>query len=456
MPRMTSEARTEAILSALEAEDQSPQAERHSIPWKGGSERCTVIEIDLDVVLLNPQSHRIRAQLDSHDKAGSVREDPFGDQAQEILAELLRASRGFEDIKASLLEEGQRDPGVITRKGVLVNANTRAVALGDAGKKYLKVMVLPEGATTSQISELELRLQVREELKQEYSFTNELLFIQECRDTGWSIKRISKELGYSSSLGELRGSEQVEHQLRMLETIRELRQMSNGRLSYEFFDEMKQAMIDLDQAYQKLMKKDVAAAQRLRTARMVGILSRMYYRDLRNIDEEFVDSYLSPEIEDDDSLKPYLPEFRNVSKSKPRGHDLLGQNDGETDDLGAGLLDWLTETAGHKTVSVSVGQSKITEPRAEVVDALRGAMASATEAAKADRSRENLVERPVRRIKEARQKVQGARDALKKVRKDPALAAQLGALDYQVSKLQSDVESLVETIHGISSGEGDR
>jgi len=83
-------------------------------------------------------------------------------------------------------------------------------------------------------------------------------------------------------------------------------------------------------------------------------------------------------------------------------------------------------------------------------------MASATEAAKADRSRENLVERPVRRIKEARQKVQGARDALKKVRKDPALGPQLGAIEYQVSKLQGDVESLVETIQGISSGEGDR
>lgn len=449
---MTPEARAEAIRSALEAEDSNPSAERHSIPWKGGSERCTVIEIDLDVVLLNHRSHRVKAQLESHPKRSKVMDDPFSAEAQAVIADLLRNSKGFNDIKSSLHEEGQLDPGVITRTGILVNANTRAVALRDLQKKYIKAMVLPDGATPNQISELELRLQVRTDLRQEYSFTNELLFIQECVENGWSLKRISKELGYTSSEGEKKGVEKVQHQLRMLATISELREMSNKRLTYESFDEMKQAMIDLDLTYEKLKKKDVGAAQRLRTARVVGILSGMYYRDLRNVDEDFIDSYLGPELEEDDGLRPYLSEFQDGSRATPEGQDLLG-GDPESGDLGPGLLDWLTETAGHKSVSVTAGSSKISEPRDEVVDALRNAMASASEAAKSDKSREDLIERPVKRLKEARQKVQAAKDAVKKARNDPRLTGQFGSIDYQISKLGNDIEGLREYMGGLTDSD---
>lgn len=42
MAAMTPKAR-----EALEAEDKNPKAERHSIPCKGGNERCTVIGVDL-------------------------------------------------------------------------------------------------------------------------------------------------------------------------------------------------------------------------------------------------------------------------------------------------------------------------------------------------------------------------------------------------------------------------
>lgn len=451
---MTPEARAEAISKALEAEDKNPNAERHSIPWKGSSERCTVVEIDLDVVLLNPHSHRIRAQLESHPKKSKVQSDPWSGEAQGVLADLLRKSGGFDDIRSNLEEEGQLDPGVVTRAGVLVNANTRAVALRDLQKKYIRVMVLPEGATASQISELELRLQVRADLRQDYSFTNELLFIKECIDTGWSLKRISRELGYLSSYGEKRGVERVEHQLRMLATISELRAMSTSRLTYESFDEMKQAMIDLDQAYEKLKKKDVTAAQRLRTARIVGILSGMYYRDLRNVDEDFIDSYLTPEIEEDDDLRPYLNEFQGTTRSAPKGHELLG-GDSDSADIGSGLLDWLTGTAGHTSVSVAAGGSTITEPRAEVVDALRNAMASASEAARSDRSREDLIVRPVKRLKEARQKIQAARDAVKKAKKDPRLSDQIGSIDYQISKLGGDVSAFREYMEDLSTPKGD-
>ena len=75
---MTNEARQKAISEALSAEDSNMNAERHLIPWKDSTEKCTVIEVDLDVVLLNPRSHRIRAQLESRPDRASVEEAPPG------------------------------------------------------------------------------------------------------------------------------------------------------------------------------------------------------------------------------------------------------------------------------------------------------------------------------------------------------------------------------------------
>lgn len=447
---MTPEARGRAIAQLLAATEKTPHAERQSIPWKGGSERCTVIELDLDVVVLNHRSHRIRAQLDSHPKTDRVASDPFSDSSQEVIAALLRATPGFDDIKGSLEEEGQLDPGVVTRAGVLVNANTRAVALRDLGQKYIKAMVLPDGATESEISELELRLQVRRDLKQQYSFTNELLFIDECYSSGWPFKRISKELGYTSAEGEKKGIAQVEHQLRMLATIREIREMSNGRLAYDTFDEMRQAMIELDEAHQKLKKRDPGAAEDLRRARIIGVLTGMGYRDLRHVDEDFIDSYLVPELDDSPALKPYLHEFMSTN-DRPQGQDLLGDHE-DSHGLGEGLLSWLTSTAGH--ANVTIRSSNVSEPRAEVVEELRDVMGSAAEAARADRSREDLIERPAKRLKEARQKVQAARDSLKQASGDARLGDQVGRIEYEVAKLARDVEALKESVEQIPNPRG--
>ncbi|MFV1991830.1 MAG: hypothetical protein ACC652_13950, partial [Acidimicrobiales bacterium] len=298
-------ARTEHIAHALDAEEKKPDAIRQRIPWKSGSERCTVIEVELDSVVLNPRSHRIRAQLDGHASRDVVATDPFGFEAQATLASLLRATLGFEDIKASLQQEGQHEAGVVTRSGVLVNANTRAVALRDLGKTYIDVMVLPPAASERQINELELRLQVREELKQEYTFTNELLFIQECMTNGWAEDRIARELRYTAQMGsETKARRHVQHQMRMLAAVEELRDMSNRRISYADFDGAKQALIDMDNAYESLKENSPEEASRLRAARIIGILAGVGYRELRSVDSSFVDTYLMAEIEDDTTLRP--------------------------------------------------------------------------------------------------------------------------------------------------------
>src|SRR3954467_7240653 len=96
-----------------------------------------VIRVRLDSVVLNPRSHRIKSQLESDPGAkAAIEQDPDGEEAQGRIATLLRATAGFEALKRDLEHRDQRDPGIVTREGRLINANTRAVALTDLGSDY--------------------------------------------------------------------------------------------------------------------------------------------------------------------------------------------------------------------------------------------------------------------------------------------------------------------------------
>ena len=90
----------------------------------------------------------------------------------EIIAAIIRKDiEGYEDLRANLQADEQRQPGVITRVGLLVNANRRAVALRENGARYIHVAVLPD-ATADEVSDLELTLQVQRDFREDYSFTN--------------------------------------------------------------------------------------------------------------------------------------------------------------------------------------------------------------------------------------------------------------------------------------------
>ena len=166
------------VAEAISAAGDHPETLR--VPWRGGQKKMPVIQIKIAAILLNPRSHRIKAQLESDPKAAKLIEsNPESDDAQEVIAKLLRETAGFEALKQNLKDEGQKDPGIITRDGLLVNANTRAVALSDLGVEYIEVAVLPSDAQPDEIYDLELDLQVAQDYKTDYSFTNEMLFIDD-------------------------------------------------------------------------------------------------------------------------------------------------------------------------------------------------------------------------------------------------------------------------------------
>jgi hypothetical protein len=299
---MSAAGRRERIERSLQA--RAADAETLRLPWQNDFVIFPVVNIPLDATVLNPRSHRIRAQLESHPRSAVIQADAFAEESQDVIRQILREldPDNFAELLDSLRSSGQRDPGIVTHEGLLVNANRRATALYDVGEEYIRVAVLPPDAGGLELDQLELRLQIQRDFKDPYTFTNELMFVYDLTMLyGYDDARVARELGWSSNAdpGQTdRGVRQVQQYRRMLATIRETQERAGGpgALPLTFFDDKRQSLSEMDDAVQRL-EDSSADASALRDARLLGMLAGQGYQPLRSIDERFAD-YLNPHLEE--------------------------------------------------------------------------------------------------------------------------------------------------------------
>ena len=444
----TEEARI-AEISAKVAES----TETHSAPWQNARESLPVINLSLGSVLLNPESHRIRAQIESHPESKVVEDHPHSERAQAIIEKILSETSEFRVLVDSLRENGQLDAGIVTHAGVLVNGNTRAVALREIGVEYIRVGVLPRGATEREITQLEARLQLARDLKQDYTLTNELLFIKEQIDFGTDAPDLAILLGKAQSRSTQhlnRGVAEIEKSLRILQHIREVQASSDGTIPLTFFDDHESALSEADNAYTALRDRDPAQARRVRDGRIAGVLVGVTYRNLRNWDsDQFLRDYVEPQFDDDDALAAAVSQA-------PGGN---GVTDPDDDD-GLGILEELNET-----VEVAVDPTRlltIVAPlhnrsdddasgvegvtKAQLYDEIQERITEAAQEREQDRRDERRQTTPIKLVREARQKVVRAREALTRTKLGASFDH--GNLGYELRQLRKEMNLLVEANEG--------
>lgn len=435
--------RTAAIASAAAAANSTPGAERIRLAWRTADITAIVVEIPVDKVVLNPKSHRIRAQLESSPARDSVTRDPFAPEAQAAIAELLRQADEFEDLKVNLRDVGQIEPGVVTANGLLVNANTRCVALRDIGARYIRVAVLPPDAAQEEIDRLELRLQMKRDFHSDYTFTNELLFIEDLIEKyRYQPDFIAVEMGWASrsDAGALRRkTDQVRQYLRMLALIRDVQNMSGGRLRIVTFDGHGQAIMELDEEFERLKQSDNRAAQELRDARLVGLLANVGYRELREIDSEFVETYLVPAMEDRPGLRPHVEaltmRLTAASLDEIPGLDVLEEvREPSPARSAAPLLDLLTRSVDEETVTITGHNgSSHSVPRPYFCDELKIAMEGAADDVRLAKAAGDQLNRPLDLVRKATKQIRAAIEAYLAV-KDHA--------EFDISRMQAAVTEL--------------
>jgi hypothetical protein len=393
-----------------------------------------VISFPADDVLLNPSSHRLRSQLQSDPEWQKLQKEPHSDKAQQLLERHIREARTpeqFSALKESLEKDGQEYAGVITHKGVLINANTRAVALRDLTdpkKRYVKAAVLPENVRDSELALLELRLQMQKDLKEPYSLTNELLFIEEMYTKFKTPPRqIAADLRLAAGK---RGETEVNLRLKLLGFMRQLMTIPEEPLKLRFFDERNvklQHLKDLYGRYEPLFDKDPAAARRLLENWLLSVqVGLTAVHKLRQINQDFDREYMLPQLQRDDGLGDFAESLTSAGHTSGQGPTagltvLLGGNGKPpTAPSAAGsLLNLLTRSDKRIEVTKPGAEHAVQVERDDVLMAVKTATFDGVRAKEGDDREENKMDAPIRALKDATASLEKAAVVLGWVHDDP-------------------------------------
>jgi len=412
----------------LLAELNKVPPERHEVvrlPGPAGEPRlCQVIVIGVDEVLLNHRSHRVRAQLEDDPEWKLVRDDPHSEPAQKVIQRHVRGARTAEEfaaLKDSLQREGQTDPGVMTHKGVLINANTRVVALRefeDPSKRHIRVAVLPETVHPDELALLELRLQMQKELKVEYSLTNELLFIEElANERHLSDAQIARELRiYPES--PKKGENEVRLRLRMLDLIRQLQRIPHEPLRLTFFDTLGYEQLrDLHRSYHSLVEQDPAEAERHLESFLLSVAVGVTpVHQIRRIDPDFMADYMVPQLEEDEVLGGVAGGLASIAPSDdvdPAGVDALLTGDGT--DAGAVNVRGLIDVVTRRDKRVRIAGTPIVLEQDDVKDAVKAAIITGIKEKRRDENEADKLQAPIEAIKNANKQLERCSEACREI-----------------------------------------
>jgi hypothetical protein len=441
---MTDESRIDAVKSAVEAAAASDSALKVKVPEfrEGRDGPWPLITIHVDKVIYNPRSHRVIAQLEGHPLEELVKKDPFCDDAQKAIEQILRATDHYERLRDDLDSRGQQQHGIITHAGMLVNANTRLAALRELNVNFIEVAVLPKDADDNDILELETALQVQEDFKQEYDFANQLLLIESYRTRRYDLESTAKALNEDVAY--------VETHLRWLAMIREIQALHGGdQLPITFFNDKRQAITDLDDDIEKARKQgDLNRVESVREAGYLGLVLGMKYRKMRYFTHVGVveDRWL-PLISDGPAFGAAVagmiqPEDSGGAANSDDDSDLLGADDDEAPIAGLGALTTLiASNYGRNTVSVpGPNGSRLTVGRDDLVGHLVETAEEAADEEKLETQNDKKAGSAVDRLKEARKKAQAAIKSHPVAIKEPGFDQ--GKFDCAVRDLRREVEKL--------------
>ena len=162
-----------------------------------------VYHVPRELLRYRKENGRISAAVKTHERlVGPL--DPTDQTAHDKLGEFLRemGPDKTDDLKRLLQADGQREPGIATADGFLVNGNRRKLALTELGKanpgedrfKTMKVVILPGKLdpggppTLREIEQIENRYQLQDEGKAEYSGFDAALSMRDKEEKGYTLE----------------------------------------------------------------------------------------------------------------------------------------------------------------------------------------------------------------------------------------------------------------------------
>ena len=394
-----------------------------------------VVRLRPDQLILNPNNARLSAQLDGHPERSRIFEDPFLQSSQETLRQLLQSTSEFRKLRDQLEELGQKVPGVITRDGLLINGNTRACALMDLEVDGIDVAVLPAGTTDADLTEIEMSLQMQRLVHQDYTFTNELLFMRRYLDAGKTSDALGRKLGW------IRNKERkVNEKMRCLHLIEEIRGLTDPPIPYSEFDSNEEALKDLDKAYESLVKDgEIDAADRLKWSRIAALLLKVNKDQVRAIDEHFFEDHVVPRVSENAKALQVLDSTKRIRERLDDGlDDLIDDGDLSADEQ-LDMRSFVTAmvAAGETTAA---GALDIDD---DVYQAIQVGIRNGAEQVIREQKQTSLMMSPAEKLKEVAADISAVETKLEDVVKHDDFKT--GTFEYTLKKLDQAVQSLRES-----------
>lgn len=310
----------ERIRSMVEERLKQAMAEngaKVTVEWRGEQKHLSVISMPVDLLYFNPDTHRIRAQRTLDPEQNRVlEEEPWSEAAQDYLALLLsrnpanptQTDPDFTALQDELDDFGQKEPGIVSPDGILVDGNTRCAALRKLGIKDIRVGVLPADTSRRDINNVELALQLRKDKRREYSYINRLIAIEEELANGRRPEDVARDFNIKTTT--LRQDRWV-YQLVNDAIDRSKDPASGVGLRLVDFEDHQEKLRELQRDYTKLAKTDPDAAEQLKESRLAMVVLNYPKTSVRLAEADFHTRFLDERLPDD--LRPAAQESAAVS-----------------------------------------------------------------------------------------------------------------------------------------------
>lgn len=191
---MNKETRIQKIDEIINRDKDNP-FNKIEIPWEDDLVTMNVYKIPLDLLVYNKYNGRILSRTKSLEtQSHSI--DEYSEEGKKVIERLLWDSRPDRNRKTqkNIIDFGQQKVGIITKDGIIIDGNRRAMLLNDiqnegilSGKKYdkkydyFKAVVLPVTLNENplEIEKLETSFQMGEDEKLGYNATEKYLKAKE-------------------------------------------------------------------------------------------------------------------------------------------------------------------------------------------------------------------------------------------------------------------------------------
>jgi hypothetical protein len=379
-----------------------------------------VVELEVSWVRFSTLNHRTKAEqrreIALTGQLDLFSNDPLGDAAQLAQRRILAGQLGFEALKQDLAERGQREHAVITADGVLINGNRRAAALlslyrddNNLDGRYIRCLVLPADATPSEIVQLETELQVAQDFKEDYSWVNEALLIEELyNENGREFDQVAALMH--------RDVADIKEDYEKIQQVNQLVELSNGTWLHVDFEPNESAF---DELAQYIRNKTDEEKEAVRSVYFLGTLAGVNYRDLRHLRRADCRTLVETELNGDQQLAPVL-EIASQSTQTPSSTEdalldsVLGENTGTS--TVARVVNLLARLDRNAPVTLTGGATaELADVRAQIA----GAVQKAADEAAEQKKDLTAVSAPIMRMEQANQNMERVRDTLARARALP-------------------------------------